>query len=185
MDFGTYLFERGLQRAPRSTFESQRLIFNTNTLETIYAQLNKTQISKFVTDWGGAYILIEEEDREYSIDFRVSCLSPLENSVFANFCLRLGFSPALFIYLLFDGQKLKIQSVKIVGGEYDPIQKKAAAKNLKLIEKYLNTKVLECLLSPEFSFSLASNDWERRKYPKVFLIQIKGINLLPLSRCSA
>ena len=66
--------------------ESSFLLFNSDSMETIYAEVRKTQISKFVSAFGsgnsngwhgtGGYISVPGEFEDEEIDFRVCCRSP-------------------------------------------------------------------------------------------------------------
>ena len=70
------------------------------------------------------------------------------------------------IYLLFNGQSLKIQREEI--HDQNPLLKRRVKNEIRLIRKYLDTKVLDSILQPEFGFNLEFSDYEERLYPKDF-----------------
>ena len=50
----------------------------------------------------------------------------------------------------------------------NPILKRRAENEIKLIRKYLTTKTLHSVLNPQYSFSFEFNDAVNRKYPQMY-----------------
>ena len=65
------------------------LILNEETMETVYAEVHKRQISKFFDEWYQGSIECEDEYEDGQINFIITCASPAKNDRYVNLIINL------------------------------------------------------------------------------------------------
>ena len=149
---------------------NQKLIYFESNMRICYGDIYKTAISKFALDWGGGgRASIECDPEEYEeevLHFNVKASSPLETQYFSNLCLTTLTLSGAELHLLFNGSSLKICDAVIPGPKF-PMSRRVQ-KEFSLIEKYLNSRALETILDPSYSYTEEFGDWTERYYPTRF-----------------
>lgn len=168
MDFKT-LFEANVGKKFNRGY-NQKLIYFESNMRICYGDIYKTAISKFALDWGGGgRASIECDPEEYEeevLHFNVKASSPLETQYFSNLCLTTLTLSGAELHLLFNGSSLKICDAVIPGPKF-PMSRRVQ-KEFSLIEKYLNSRALETILDPSYSYTEEFGDWTERYYPTRF-----------------
>ena len=142
------------------------LILNEETMETVYAEVHQRQISKFFDQWCKGFIECEDEYEDGEINFIITCASPAKTNRYVNLIISLEEPLNAKIYTLFNGTELVYKGETIRSS--NPILKRRAENEIKLIRKYLTTKTLHSVLNPQYSFSFEFNDAVNRKYPQMY-----------------